>query len=89
MIRTAKVKPRKKPVGRFHHGDLAEQLVLVAIELGEKTGHQAFSMKQLATRLGVFFLAIGVLVVSGLDKRVETIFVEASPQWLTDLTTRF
>ena len=25
----------------------------------------------------------------GLDKSVETILVEASPQWLTDLTTRF
>ena len=53
MMRTANVKPRKKPAGRFHHGDLAEQLVLVAIELVEKKGHQAFSMKQLATRLGV------------------------------------
>jgi len=25
----------------------------------------------------------------GLDKTIETMLVDASPQWLTDLTTRF
>jgi hypothetical protein len=39
--------------------------------------------------LGSVFVAIGLLVFLGLDKSVETILVEASPQWLTDLTTRF
>jgi len=39
--------------------------------------------------LGVLFVAIGALVLTGLDKSVETALVEASPQWLTDLTTRF
>jgi cytochrome c-type biogenesis protein len=39
--------------------------------------------------LGVLLVAIGVLILSGLDKRVETILVEASPVWLTELTTRF
>ena len=39
--------------------------------------------------LGLAFVAIGVLVLTGLDKSVETALVEASPQWLTDLTTRF
>jgi cytochrome c biogenesis protein CcdA len=34
-------------------------------------------------------VAIGVLVLSGLDRRVETMLVDRSPQWLTDLTTRF
>jgi cytochrome c-type biogenesis protein len=34
-------------------------------------------------------VAIGVLVLSGLDRRLETILVDQSPQWLTDLTTRF
>jgi cytochrome c biogenesis protein CcdA len=38
---------------------------------------------------GALLVAIGILVVTGLDKRVETALVEASPQWLTDLTTRF
>jgi cytochrome c-type biogenesis protein len=30
---------------------------------------------------------LGALVLSGFDKTVETALVNASPQWLTDLTT--
>jgi cytochrome c-type biogenesis protein len=37
----------------------------------------------------IMLTAIGVLVLSGLDRRVETVVVDQSPQWLTDLTTRF
>jgi len=37
----------------------------------------------------LLFVAIGVLVLSGFDKAIETSLVNASPQWLTDLTTRF
>jgi cytochrome c biogenesis protein CcdA len=37
----------------------------------------------------IILLAIGVLVLSGFDKRVETLLVDQSPQWLIDLTTRF
>jgi len=29
------------------------------------------------------------LVLTGLDKRIETGLVDISPQWLTDITTRF
>jgi cytochrome c biogenesis protein CcdA len=39
--------------------------------------------------LGAAFILIGVAVVSGADKRIEAGLVEASPQWLTDLTTAF
>jgi cytochrome c biogenesis protein CcdA len=39
--------------------------------------------------LGALFVAIGALVLTGLDKSIETVLVEISPQWLTDLTTRF
>jgi cytochrome c biogenesis protein CcdA len=38
---------------------------------------------------GVLLLVTGLLVVSGLDKRVETALLELSPVWLTDLTTRY
>jgi cytochrome c-type biogenesis protein len=38
---------------------------------------------------GAILVGIGALVITGLDKAVETALVEASPQWLTDLTTRF
>ena len=37
--------------------------------------------------LGGLLIAIGVLVASGLDKRLETLLVDASPAWLTRLTT--
>ncbi|MGZ5872772.1 MAG: cytochrome c biogenesis CcdA family protein [Bradyrhizobium sp.] len=39
--------------------------------------------------LGAAFIVIGVAIVSGADKRVEAALVDASPQWLTDLTTSF
>jgi cytochrome c-type biogenesis protein len=39
--------------------------------------------------LGVLLVLIGVLVLTGFDKQLETVLVNASPQWLTDLTTRF
>ena len=39
--------------------------------------------------MGVTLVATGVLILTGLDKRIETILVEASPAWLTQLTTRF
>lgn len=38
--------------------------------------------------LGILFVAIGALVLSGFDRSIETALVAASPQWLTDLTTR-
>jgi cytochrome c-type biogenesis protein len=38
---------------------------------------------------GAILVAVGLLALTGLDKRVETALVDASPQWLTDLTTRF
>jgi cytochrome c biogenesis protein CcdA len=39
--------------------------------------------------MGVILLATGFLVVTGLDKVLETKLVELSPAWLTDLTTRY
>jgi cytochrome c-type biogenesis protein len=45
--------------------------------------------QHLKTALGVGFVLIGASIVTGADKQIETALVEASPQWLTDLTTRF
>jgi cytochrome c-type biogenesis protein len=39
--------------------------------------------------LGAVLLVTGVLIITGFDKRLETYLVNASPAWLTDLTTRF
>ncbi|MGD9712226.1 MAG: cytochrome c biogenesis CcdA family protein [Thermomicrobiales bacterium] len=43
----------------------------------------------LKSALGIFLVAIGLLVASGYDKRVEAALVAASPEWLTRLTTQF
>lgn len=37
--------------------------------------------------LGALLIAVGLLVASGIDKRLETWLVDASPAWLTTLTT--
>jgi len=37
--------------------------------------------------LGGLLLVIGLLVLTGLDKRAEIWLIEASPNWLTRLTT--
>jgi cytochrome c biogenesis protein CcdA len=39
--------------------------------------------------LGGLLLALGLMIASGLDKRIETLLVDLSPAWLTDLTARF
>jgi cytochrome c biogenesis protein CcdA len=41
------------------------------------------------TLLGLLLVGIGLLVATNLDKRIETILVDASPAWLTELTTKF
>jgi cytochrome c biogenesis protein CcdA len=39
--------------------------------------------------LGGIMLALGGIILSGLDKRKEALGVQYSPSWLIDLTTRF
>jgi cytochrome c-type biogenesis protein len=39
--------------------------------------------------MGAILVGTGLLILTGLDKRLEAILVEASPAWLTELTTRF
>jgi cytochrome c biogenesis protein CcdA len=39
--------------------------------------------------LGGLLIVVGLLIVSGLDKRLEAVLVEASPAWLTEITTRY
>jgi len=39
--------------------------------------------------MGVLLILFGAIVISGADKILETALVNASPQWLTNLTTRF
>jgi cytochrome c biogenesis protein CcdA len=39
--------------------------------------------------LGAVLILVGLLIVSGLDKKLEAALVAASPAWLTTLTTTF
>jgi cytochrome c-type biogenesis protein len=41
------------------------------------------------TLLGVLLIAVGLLVATNIDKRIEAVLVDASPAWLTELTTKF
>ncbi len=38
---------------------------------------------------GAVLLVAGTLVLTGFDKTIESVLVDASPEWLTTLTTRF
>ncbi len=38
--------------------------------------------------MGAVLIGVGVLILSGTDKRVEAFLVEVSPAWLTEITTR-
>ena len=63
---------------------------LLSREAVQRWRKQALSLSHaLKAALGLFLILIGALVVAGFDKRVETVLVNASPQWLTELTTRF
>ncbi len=39
--------------------------------------------------LGALLASAGLLILTGLDKRLEAWLVDVSPEWLTALTTRF
>ncbi|MGF9692747.1 cytochrome c biogenesis CcdA family protein [Rhizobium sp. 0TCS1.26] len=45
--------------------------------------------KTMKIGLGLLLLLVGLAVLTGLDKLVETRLVELSPDWLTRLTTQF
>jgi cytochrome c biogenesis protein CcdA len=41
------------------------------------------------TALGILLAIVGLMILTGLDKAVEARLVELSPDWLTQLTTRY
>jgi cytochrome c-type biogenesis protein len=52
-------------------------------------GGMSAASKAMKQVLGLFLIVIGLLVVTGLDRSLEAGLVEASPQWLTNITTRY
>jgi cytochrome c-type biogenesis protein len=57
--------------------------------MSKARNHLLSAGQHLKTALGIAFVVIGASIVTGADKKIETALVEASPQWLTDLTTRY
>jgi cytochrome c-type biogenesis protein len=45
--------------------------------------------KHAEAALGVLLAVLGILILTGLDRRLETLLVAINPEWLTDLTTKF
>jgi cytochrome c-type biogenesis protein len=74
---------------------LGAALPLLGIGVASREALQRWRTRLLAAGqvvklgFGALLIVLGALVVTGIDKRVETTLVNASPQWLTDLTTRF
>lgn len=52
-------------------------------------GRLASAGTALKAAMGALFVTLGLLVLTGLDKRAEAWAVETSPDWLTALTTRY
>lgn len=85
----------KKPSGRFHHGDLAEQAAIVAAQLVAEHGHESFTLRKVASALGVSEPALyrhyagreallGEVAVRGFGR-----FVDAVRQELVDAADAF
>jgi len=63
---------------------------MVSREALQRWRQQILSVGQsVKIALGALLVLMGILVLGGLDRRVEAALVDASPQWLTDLTTRY
>ncbi len=52
-------------------------------------GKMMRASKQGKKVLGVVAIAFGIFMVSGYEKTIEADLVQASPDWLTDLTTKY
>ncbi len=52
-------------------------------------GRMMLGGKAVKVGLGLLLALLGALIVSGLDRQLETWLVDASPAWLTTLTTSF
>jgi cytochrome c-type biogenesis protein len=57
--------------------------------LMRRRGRMLSSGSVMKSAIGVLFVLTGVMIISGQDKLLEAVLVEASPEWLTTLTTKF
>ena len=52
-------------------------------------GRMLSAGKGLKLAFGSLFILVGFMILSGLDKKLETLLVQVSPLWLVNLTTRY
>ncbi len=57
--------------------------------MGRMRGKLTQAGKAGKTLMGVVMIALSAMILSGMDKPVETWLVDHSPAWLTQLTTRY
>ena len=57
--------------------------------IGRRREHLSRFVAAAKPAMGVLLLIVGLAVLSGLDKRLETILTNAMPDWWISLTTRF
>jgi cytochrome c-type biogenesis protein len=57
--------------------------------MSKARGHLLAAGQRFKAALGIAFVLIGASIMTGADKKIETVLVDTSPQWLTDLTTRY
>jgi len=70
-------------------------LPMLAVALLSRTALQRWRQRMVSAghlgkvAMGLSALAVGAMILTGVDRRVEATLVNASPAWLTDLTTQF
>jgi hypothetical protein len=79
-----------RPAASFFRGlpPAPASLALAAVRLGRRD-----RLKRLATLAkpvrGTVLAVVGLVVLTGLDKAIETRPTDAMPEWLVELTTRY
>jgi cytochrome c-type biogenesis protein len=70
-------------------------LPMLAVAVLSRTALQRWRRRMLSAGhsgkivMGLSIVAVGVMILTGVDRTVETALVSASPAWLIDLTTQF
>lgn len=76
---------------------LGASAVMLALAYGtrEALGRRKAMLMDFATSgrgklvFAAIFLAMGVMILTGFDKRIEAALVNAMPDWLVEITTRY
>jgi cytochrome c-type biogenesis protein len=74
---------------------LGTTLPMLTVAVLSRTALLRWRQRMLATghfgkvAMGLCAIAVGAMILTGVDRRLETALVGVSPAWLTDLTTQF